>query len=194
MQQRAAAVEVHLAFSGDDARLQVSELGDLRDRLPDHGRRTGLFTRLEALETHADAALVLVTSSGWGNEKGLAVTRSGQRSTWAPLPKGPIGSLLDVEHLIGQVTGMLDALTTLDLPHGSLVVPAIGLDPATMISYGSVARPSNSAAIGLAQSGHIHVAPDEAIEYNAVVTRAADVAAELVARLVADHRGATGLR
>ena len=194
MQQRTAAVEVHLAFSGDDARLQVSEVGDLRDRLPDHGRRTGLFTRLEALESHADATLVLVTSGGWGNEKGLAVTRSGQRSTWTPLPKGPIGSLLDVEHLIGQVTRMLDALTALDLPHGSLVVPAIGLDPATMISYGSVARPSNSAAIGLAQSDHIHVAPDEAIEYNAVVTRVADVAAELAARLVADHRGATGLR
>jgi hypothetical protein len=53
MQQRAAAAEVHLAFSGDVARLQVGELGDLKDLLPDHGRRTGIFTRLEALESHA---------------------------------------------------------------------------------------------------------------------------------------------
>ena len=194
MQQRVAAVEVHLAFSGDDARLQVSELGDLRDRLPDHGRRTGIFTRLEALESHADATLARVTSSGWGNEKGMAVTRSGQRSIWTPLPKGSIGSVVDVEHLTRQVTGMLDALTALELPHGALVVPAIGLDPATMIAYGSVSRPSNHAALGLNQSDHIHVLPDEAIEYNAIVTRSADVAAELVARLVADHRAATGLR
>ncbi|GAB3861574.1 hypothetical protein GCM10027610_104300 [Dactylosporangium cerinum] len=194
MQQRAAAVEVHLAFSDDDARLQVSELGELRNLLPDHGRKTGIFTRLEALESHADSAVVRVTSSGWGNEKGLAVTRSGQRSTWAPLPKGQVGFLLDIEHLVGQVTGMLDALTALNLPQGPLVVPAIGLDPATMISYGSVARPSNTAAIGITQPDHIHVAPDEAIEYNAVVTRSAAVAAELVARLVADHRGVTGLR
>jgi len=185
---------VHLAFSGDDARLQVSELGELRDELPDHGRKTGVFTRLEALESHADSTLARVTSSGWGNEKGLIVTRSGQRSIWAPLPKGPIGYLIDVDHLTVQVAGMLDALTALDLPHGSLVVPAIGLDPANMISYGSVSRPSNSAALGMAQSDHIHVAPDEAIEYNAVVTRSAEVAAELVARLVADHREATGLR
>jgi hypothetical protein len=41
---------------------------------------------------------------------------------------------------------------------------------------------------------HIQVAPDEAIEYADVATRSAEVAAELVARLVADHRAATGLR
>ncbi|RSM37735.1 hypothetical protein DMB66_59405 [Actinoplanes sp. ATCC 53533] len=85
-------------------------------------------------------------------------------------------------------------MTALDLPHGSLVIPAIGLDPATMISYGSVAKPGNTAVLGFGQTEHIHVNPDEAIEYDAVVTRSADVAAELVARLIADHRASPGLR
>ncbi|MEV5207637.1 hypothetical protein AB0K35_09185 [Micromonospora sp. NPDC053740] len=89
---------------------------------------------------------------------------------------------------------MLNALTALDLPHGDLVVPAIGLDPATMISYGTVNVPRNTAAYGLGQADHIHVSPDEAIDYSSVVDRPADVAAELVARLIADHRAATGLR
>ncbi|MCM4081826.1 hypothetical protein [Paractinoplanes hotanensis] len=89
---------------------------------------------------------------------------------------------------------MLHALTALDLPHGSLVVPAIGLDPATMISYGSATNPSNQVSLGFDRADHIHVNPDEAIEYDAVVTRSADVAAELVARLVAEHRAVTGLR
>ncbi|RSM35447.1 hypothetical protein DMB66_60530, partial [Actinoplanes sp. ATCC 53533] len=158
------------------------------------GRQTGIFNRLEALESHSDATLARVTGGGWDNAKGMAVTRSGQRSTWAPLPRGSIGALIDVEHLIGQVASMLDALTALDLPHGSLVIPAIGLDPATMISYGSVAKPGNTAVLGFGQTEHIHVNPDEAIEYDAVVTRSADVAAELVARLIADHRASPGLR
>ncbi len=95
-QEGAETVEVHLAFAGDGARLQVSELSDLKEQLPDRGRRTGVFTRLEALESHADSTVAWTTSSGWHNEKGLSVTRSGQRSTWAPLPRGPIGALLDV--------------------------------------------------------------------------------------------------
>jgi hypothetical protein len=191
-QRGTESVEVHLAFAGDDARLQVSELRDLEARLPDHGRHHGLFTRLEALQSHADAGIARATSNGWDNEKGLAVTRSGQRSAWAPLPRGPIGALLDPDHLVEQLTRMLGALTALDLPHGDLVVPAIGLDPAAMISYGKASAPSNRAYFGN-QIDHVHVAPDEAIEYAAVATRAGEVAAELVARLVADHRAATGL-
>ncbi|MCM4083052.1 toll/interleukin-1 receptor domain-containing protein, partial [Paractinoplanes hotanensis] len=101
--QGAAVVEVHLVFSGEDARVQVSELSDLKDQLPDHGRRTGIFTRLEALEAHSDATLARATGGSWDNAKGLAVTLSGQRSTWAPLPRGSLGSVIDVEHLSGQV-------------------------------------------------------------------------------------------
>jgi hypothetical protein len=193
-QRGAEAVEVHLAFPGNDAHLQVSELSELEQQLPDHGRRHGLFTRLEALDSQADSTVARATSSGWNNEKGLAVTRSGQRSAWAPLPRGPIGALLDPDHLVGQVSSMLDALTALDLPHDALVVPAIGLDPATMISYGTVTAPGNTASFGHRQPDHIHIAPDEAIESTAVATRSAEVAAELVARLVADHRAVTGLR
>ncbi|MEV5207636.1 toll/interleukin-1 receptor domain-containing protein [Micromonospora sp. NPDC053740] len=86
-----AAVEVHLAFPAGDARLQVSELSTLADRLPHHGRGNGVFTLLEALQAHADSAVARATSSGHDNEKGLAVTRSGQRSAWAPLPRGQMG-------------------------------------------------------------------------------------------------------
>jgi hypothetical protein len=192
--QVAESIEVHLAFAGNDARLQVSDLGDLKDQLPDHGRQHGFFTRLEALDAHSDSDVALVTSSGWGNEKGLAVRRSGQRSAWAPLPRGPIGAVLDPDHLIGQVTRLLDTLAALDLCHGDLVVPTVGFDPATMISYGQVNTPRNSATFGHRQTDHIHVAPEEAIEYGALASRSADVATELVARLVADHRAGTGLR
>ncbi|WLS48966.1 hypothetical protein Q3V37_17985 [Micromonospora profundi] len=135
-----------------------------------------------------------MTSSGRDNEKALAVTRSGQRSAWAPLPRGQMGALLDRSDLIKHLTRMLDTLTALDLPHGDLVVPAIGLDPATMISYGTGNVRSNTAMYGLGQADHIHVSPDEAIDYGSVVARPADVAAELAARLIADHRAATGLR
>ncbi len=83
---------------------------------------------------------------------------------------------------------MLDALTGLELPHGSLAIPAIGLDAATMISYGRVAAPNSTASFGHRQHDHLHVAPDEAIEYDTVVSRFADVAAEGISRARASPR------
>ncbi|WP_172899352.1 hypothetical protein [Micromonospora echinaurantiaca] len=59
--------------------------------------------------------------------------------------------MLDQDDLIKQLTRMLNALTALDLPHNDLVVPAIGLDPATMISYGTVNVPRNTANFGFGQ-------------------------------------------
>jgi hypothetical protein len=89
---------------------------------------------------------------------------------------------------------MLTTLTALDLPHGELVVPVIALDPATMISYGSVNAPGNTASFGHREPDGVHVPPDEAIAYTEVVNRPDEVAAELLSRLVAAHRAATGLR
>ncbi|WP_151492164.1 hypothetical protein [Micromonospora sp. ALFpr18c] len=105
-----------------------------------------------------------------------------------------MGVVLDRDDLIKQLTGMLNTLTALELPRGDLVVPAIGLDPATVISYGRVNVPSNTATDGFRQADHVHVSPGEAIDYGSVVAHPTDVAAELVARLIADHRAATGLR
>ncbi|WP_194821818.1 hypothetical protein [Micromonospora sp. S-DT3-3-22] len=87
---------------------------------------------------------------------------------------------------------MLNALTALELPHSAPVVPAIGLGPATMISYGKVNVPSDTATFGIAQADHIYVSPDEAIDYGSVIARPTDAAAELVARLIANHQTATG--
>jgi hypothetical protein len=83
---------------------------------------------------------------------------------------------------------MLDIPPVLDLPHGNLVVPAIGLDPATMISYGNAdAPPATAPRSGSARRTTSHVAANDAIEFTSAVTRSVDVAAELVARLIADH-------
>lgn len=79
-----------------------------------------------------------------------------------------MGAVLDRDDLIKQLAAMLNTLPALELPHSDLVVPAIGLDTATMISYGKVNVPSNTATYGFAQADHIHVSPDEAIDYGSV--------------------------
>jgi hypothetical protein len=74
-QRGAEVVEVHLAFAGNDARLQVSELSELEDQLPDHGRRYGLFTLMGATSRIGCVSVVRRVQGVFGSARvGLAAT------------------------------------------------------------------------------------------------------------------------
>jgi hypothetical protein len=194
-QSGSEAVELHLAFVGDEARLQMRDISALEGVLPDHGRRHGLFTRVEALAPHSDTSIARVTSAERRIGAGLVVTRTGQRSAWMPLPRGPIGALLDEDHLAGQLERMLQTLTTLDLPAADLVIPAVGFEPASMITVGKVdGPPHNSATIGHRMPQRVRPVHDDAIEFASIGSRLHEVATELAARLVAEHLTVSGLR
>jgi hypothetical protein len=188
------AVELHLVPVGYHTRLQVRELAGLKSSLPDHARRHGIFSPTEALDARGDATKTVVLSRERGRVAGIAVTRSGQRSTWVGLPRDGLGAVLDESHLTGQLVGMLDALASLPLPAAELVVPVVGIEPAAMVAVGSVTQmPRSSAQIGHGMPRHVRPAVEDTVAMAAVLTRAKDVAIELAARLVTEHRSAARL-
>lgn len=189
------AVELHLVPVGDEARLQVSDLNRLKVALPGHGRRHGIFSATEALDALSDSAKAVALSRERGNVAGLAVTRSGQRSAWIGLPRDGLGAVLDESHLVEQLIDLLETITGLPVPAAELVVPAVGIEPATMVAVGSVAEmPRSSAGIGLGMPQYVRPAAEDAVASAAVTAHGKDVATELVARLVAEHRAKAGLR
>jgi hypothetical protein len=188
------AVELHLVPVGDQARLQVRELTGLKAALPDHGRRHGIFSPTEALDARADSTKTVVLSRERGRVAGLGVTRTGQRSSWLGLPRDMLGAVLDESHLTEQLVGMLAVLTSLPLPAAERVAPVIGIEPAAMIAIGSVAQiPRSSAQIGHGMPRSVRPAAGDAVAMAAIPVHGKDVASELAARLVTEHRSAAKL-
>src|SRR5690606_27911808 len=105
--------------------------------LPEHGRQARVFTSTEAVDAHADGRVALATAKTSDRMAGLAVTRNGQRTAWASLPRDMF-AILDPDHLPGQVATLLRALVDLDAPTTEFVVPAVGIEPAGMLSLGRV--------------------------------------------------------
>lgn len=185
------AVELHLVPVGDDGRLQVRDLTSLAHALPAHGRQHGTFTAVDALDVRTGGTEVVVTSAGRGTVAGLAVTRSGQRSIWAGLPRDMLGAVLDEEDLAGQLANMLATLVELPIPAPELMVPAVGIEPARMVSAGKVSDlPRSSASLGHGMPAHIRPPADDAVTFAALRAHRDDVAVELAARLVAEHKTA----
>lgn len=186
------AVEVHLVPVGDGGRLQVSELAALGRTLPDHGRQTQIFTSTEAVDSHADGKVALATAKASDRTSGLALTRNGQRTAWASLPRDMF-AILDPDHLPGQVATLLRALASLDAPTTEFVVPAVGIEPAGMLSLGRVGEQRSTWQMGLTMPAHLRPAAEDALPAAFLGPRLDDIAAELAARIVAEYRTAKRL-
>lgn len=185
------AVELHLVPVGDDGRLQVRDLTSLAQALPAHGRQHGTFTVVDALDVRTGGTEVVVTNAGHGTVAGLAVTRSGQRSKWTGLPRDMLGAVLDEEDLAGQLANMLATLVELPIPAPELMTPAVGIEPARMVSVGKMSDlPRSSASLGHGMPAHIRPPADDAVAFTALRAHRDDIAVELAARLAAEHKTA----
>jgi hypothetical protein len=106
-----------------------------------------------------------------------------------------LGAILDETHLADQLATMLDALTGLPLPAGDLMMPVVGIEPARMVSVGRVADlPRTSAQLGHGMPEYVRPAAEEAVPFKGILARSDDVATELAAKLVADHKSRARLR
>jgi TIR domain-containing protein len=189
------AVEVHLVPVGDDGRLQVRDLNELALSLPGYGRQTKIFNVTEAINARATAAKAVAVSTARDGAAGIAVTRSGQRSAWTALPRDSLGAILDEAHLVDQITTLIDALTALSVPEAELVVPAVGVEPARMVSIGRVADlPRTSAQYGLTTTEYLRPAADDAVTLVDLRTHGREVAVELAARILVERSAPTRVR
>lgn len=183
------AVEVHLVPTDDRARLQMRDIAELSMILPGFGRQRGLFSTVEELDATSDTSRALVTTRARGRVAGIAVTRTGQRSIWTGLPRDTLGAILDETDLAQQLTTFLRILSELPIPDGGLLVPAVGIEPAAMLSIGTVAAlPRSTAQFGHAMSQNLRPAAEDALDLATIAARPDDVAGELAARLIAEYK------
>lgn len=182
-----AALEMHLIDVGTNRRIEVRRLGALRDELVALGRSHQLFTIVEQLRPDVTGDRTTVEAADFQRPAGVAVLRNGQTSVWEPLPRDMLGVVLDPEDLVSRISRLLGLLTEIDVQRAHRVVPAIGIQPATSVSEGSVRSIPRSQA-SISGKDLVRVQPDDSLPYTQIVNRRADVADELTARLLAEFR------
>jgi hypothetical protein len=91
-QSPTALLELHL-LPTEPLHIELRRLDQLREELANLGRNAGLFGVGQALSIQADAIRTYAVSqrSRAEDEAGVAVTRTGQRTTWLTLPHDSMG-------------------------------------------------------------------------------------------------------
>lgn len=119
-----------------------------------------------------------------GTLQGVRLARSGQMSLWYTLPRDqmPI-AVLDPDDLTARIAEALRLAGRLGLVHADHVAVATGVDPASLITVGKVARIGTRTSATFARSG-VRVEPDEAATLAALDLGATDVARAAARRLI----------
>lgn len=180
-----AALEIHIIPAGNQPRLQMRSLVQMNDELPAHGRAYGLFTSTEQLRGEYNNQVAWVRSADYGRgPHGLAVFRSGQRSSWSPLPHDPMGAVLDPDDLPDQIARSLRIVLALNnLPEPDDIALAAAIEPATLVTEDSVSGFPRTQASGIRTAAHVRLQPEDKASYSWLSTRTDEAAQELAARL-----------
>lgn len=138
-----ATLEVHLVPVGTDARLPMAKVQGAWDELVTLARGRGLFAQGEAVDGQPDAqgAVAFVRELRGSGNSGLALLRTGQRSTWEALPKtGPMTgtSIFDPRHIRERVAALLELLLAIDAPLPDRVAPVAAIEPAMLVTRSTV--------------------------------------------------------
>ncbi|AXA96852.1 toll/interleukin-1 receptor domain-containing protein [Microbacterium sp. PM5] len=172
--------------------LPVSQLEAVALEMVAVGRDSGLFTHGGAVD-HAHTAEVAHARSQRdrsGDEAGLLVTRSGQRSAWITLPHDTLGSVLDPQHIQPRLASLLRTLTTIDLPLAERYGFTARVDPliAVIVGDSAVVGGRNSASMGMLRSAVFPLTISDTVRGDAIASSADELAGELIARIVAAMR------
>ncbi len=195
-----ATLEVHLVPE-HSLRLPMRQMNQLKDDLVSVGRSEAVFTAAEAVSSVLEAEFVaaFVRDPNRGGSVGLAISQSGQRSCWEPLPRPtklhvPV---LDPEHTQERVADLLRLLLRLhDIPQ-TRFAPALAIDPAEILTVMSLhaARVSNSASLARGGGGGaVQILPDEVWDAATIDAAVPTIAEELTLRLMHHFRNPVGHR
>lgn len=178
------AVELHIVPVDGYGRLEERGLEHLRDALAAHGRAEQLFKDTEQLFTTVTSQIALARSAPSPNgHSGLAVHRTGQRTTWSPLPNDHLGSVLDRDDLAERIERSLRLLAGIpDLPAPASVTLAAGLEPVAGLTEDSARTPRRQAS-GSRVAPHVRVFPADVLPFIVLLAHPAEAADEISARL-----------
>jgi hypothetical protein len=123
-----------------------------------------------------------------GTLRGVRLASSNQFSLWYTLPKGRLPlAVLDPDDLTARITEALRLAGRMRLINTSHVAIAVGIDPASLITVGSVSELATQASATYADGGlldYVHLQPDEAATIAALENGATEVAHSVARRLI----------
>lgn len=169
--------------------LLVGQLDALALQMVSSGRDSGLFSESDGVDhAHtAGVAFARTEQQRFGDETGLLVSRSGQRTGWITLPHDSLGSVLDTQHTQPRVASLLRTLTTLNVPLSARYGVTARINPTMMVIVGdaSTVGGRNSASLARIPSAAFPIAMPDTVRGDAVASNADEVATELMARIIA---------
>lgn len=181
-------LEVHLVPVGTNARLQMARVQAAWGELVALGRSRGLFAQSDAVEGRPDSegAVAFVRALRGSGNTGLALLRTGQRSTWEALPMtGSLSAaaIFDPRHLAMRVAALLELLLAIDAPLPSRVVPVAAIEPAMLVTRSTVGAVHSGPTTIRAHDNPVRTEATESIGTDALQHCIEQVAKELVAQL-----------
>jgi nucleoside phosphorylase len=182
-----ATVELCLLAAGPGPALAAKCLAALPAELAALGRAAGVFAPCQEIPEAGSPAAVAGTA-----EAGLAVTRSGARCGWQPLPQDTVGAVLDQEDLAARLAALLRALTGIDAPHPLEAGLAVAVVPSIMLAEGRVADLPRTSVRGRTSLAPLEVPAADVLPWGHIAACPADVAEELSERLLLAFRSRQG--
>ena len=174
-------------------RLQVVRLQTLWGELVQLGRTRGLFGQAEAVkgQPSSDSAVAFVRAIRGGGTTGLAVLRTGQRSTWEALPKPDraMAAIFDPEHIAARLAALLDLLLAIPVQLPTRIVPVAGIAPAMLVTRGTVGKPYHCPVALRMSEQPVRTEATEVVSADGLRRAVARVAEELAARLDQEFGG-----
>jgi hypothetical protein len=174
------------------ARHRSSRSAGCPERLAETGRSWRLFGVADGIEVSSTGSQASAVLRNHGRDQvGLVVRRDGARSGWMNLPHDMVGSVLDAVDLASRLTTLLSVLVDVDMSPLREAVPAVGIEPVTMLAEGDVSSmPRSRATLPLTTVNRLRTAADEFVPWSSLTDMPDDVVAELVARVLAESRTA----
>jgi Domain of unknown function (DUF4062) len=119
---------------------------------------------------------------------GVRLAPSSQFSLWYTLPRGKLPlAVLDPDDLTARITEALRLAGRMRVINAGHVAIAVGIDPASLTTVGSVSELATQASAAYAGGGrleYVHLQPDEAATIAALDNGAAEVARSVARRLI----------
>lgn len=180
-----AMLEVHVVPVDDSGRLEARRLAALADELAVIGRTAQLFAADEDLTISEPAIVTSATGAG------LAVILSGQRSAWIPLPRDPVGAVLDPDDLASRLTTLLSVLAGIGTAGPPEVGFATGVITSITLAEGRVADLPRLTKRSRTSMSPIRVPAQDVLPFHRLAINSRDIGEELAARILLAFRTRT---
>jgi hypothetical protein len=184
-----ATLEVH-TLSIDGGSFESRALRALPEEITILGRQSGLFEQSESVDATVDETRAIARTDGRNRnsgDRGIAVYKSREIISWAPLPHDNLGAVFDEEDVRNRITALLATHVSSGILIGENVAFAVSVGPVMMLTVGSASMINNRSSASLVMSSSantsVQIEPTDYVSLRALTASTDEIADELTARL-----------